>query len=1122
MDSSRDDDGAWKQGDSGVSFPELLNFASRAQSLISEVLLLSGRIPNEFRDRRYDPVLFDLRYFDSPDEFESRIVGNAELEELEDQLRESCSEFMHRFFLLANGIVIYHQGLLKYLDEIQEGAYPQSALERVIENEKGRQLLTESLALFGCILLLLEHHMGGFLREKLLVAHVRYDCCFNAPNIQQICLLSRMHPLKPVRHRQIHYSPSSSTMVLVQNPEELLMKFPFPKQVVDSIISLLRDCDLYNRVRHYPDPEHRTVALSSQAGWLYVLLFYSPEFLHNGIVMREIVDRFFKDSWVVPLFMYFIVDLSLSWDAYKAAKTSLSLCLSSSFIRDLCHLHCAKVKDLMSELSSLLSDGVLSRGYVLNNFQSLLSFVRNCNVSFRWLLLHLSSNDKKVREIVISLGTAHQLEEDTPLLFLLNISRFEFEVKELYTELLEDKGALWKESANHASTVMQELSEYFSGAWASLWKMEGESLKDWFKNLSLEVKENLQIKQHILGIQKYLQDMLQALNLHHDALSTFSVITDAVFAWGFIEDFTKQLHKKIQQDPFIVLNLHSFFLKFQSLLHAPLVRISENCSPDETVVSAYYSLEYVEHICAILEIIPVMLFRILDDSVTFTVQPFHQLNRIERDNLQDFMQVDQQFHLTETFNQISIYSQGILAMSRNLHNLIHLDVKSWIEGKMQEGLFKQFGSRLNSFFMSPSVGLEELEMKMKKLTTNILSQLHLMECFQDLIHSRVTHIWEEAYAQFLRYCVQIECDNYSSQRNPESMVACVQVDSNAQTFLGQILHQIIKQTNPSSSMYLEPMSGWFDAAGNELLGLRFFDILESCIGPLGMASLDSVLAFVILKKLEHALKILRSLLDARCLGELRMLDSALGPPSSLPLLRWSSYKKMAKFVETLWEPWVESLACIGQLQILRCLITLKLKSACKVKASLISSAVGSMIASVSSQREKLKGIKKENDGMGELFLHELSKQGMLCGFCLPLQSLYISEDPPDFLSRCAFVVTISQLPRYILDTHLNTLTSRMKKVSLDFSPLAIGLGTFLRQFHPSYLIQYAQYMGQYVRITAEDAFGVTNESQKRSTESTQEILKSAFWLMYFCNHMELPKDILDECIPPGLLAALQV
>lgn len=44
---------------------------------------------------------------------------------------------------------------------------------------------------------------------------------------------------------------------------------------------------------------------------------------------------------------------------------------------------------------------------------------------------------------------------------------------------------------------------------------------------TLQIEENLQIKRHLVGIQKHLQDMLKALNLHHDTLFAFSVVLNS-------------------------------------------------------------------------------------------------------------------------------------------------------------------------------------------------------------------------------------------------------------------------------------------------------------------------------------------------------------------------------------------------------------------------------------------------------------------------------------------------------------------------------------------------------------------------------------------------------------------
>ncbi|RZC69078.1 hypothetical protein C5167_032177 [Papaver somniferum] len=968
----------------------------------------------------------------------------------------------------------------------------------------------------------MEHHMSGYLREKLLVAYLRHKRSFSVGNLEGICLLCRAHTVTAFRPIE------SSVMVSVQKPEELFIRFAFPKQVVGRVISCLKYCDLYNRVRYYPDSEHRSVALASQAGYMYVMLFYSVEMLHDGVAMREIVDRFFKDSLVVPIYMHFTVDLSLSWDVYKGAKSSLSSFLLPSYIGDQSQLHYVKVKDLMSELCSVQLSGMKSSDALLSDSQLLFSLLRNCNVSLRWLLLHRSSADKKTKEIAVSAGTAHQIEEDALLSFLLKTSQVEFELKQLYTELIESRRTLWEENKGRTSHSIRQLSEYLFGTQTLSPKIKDGKLMDVFKNISKQVysldykdivnsgkklyhmissvreieqldklKECLQIKERISIVQKYLQNMLQALNLQDETVTTLSVITDAVYLWGFLDKFTRRLQKKIKQDSSVVLNLHCLFLKFRTMVDAPIIRLSQNQSPDLPFVSAYYSSEYVAHISAILEIIPVMLFTILSDDVVSTLRPNCLERRIETDNVQNFQKPGSQYHLTKALAQISIISQGIKGISEAPFGLMDLSVKNWIEDKLRKELSKRFKEASKSFLVYRNGGLEELEKNLQKLTTYFLSQLHVMECLQDLMDIQGTRLWEEEFSCFLKHSAQKEYDDFVSRRDKNSAVIVpVEMNefSNAQTFLGDLLTQILKLTKPSLSMYIEPMSGWFDAEGCELLGMRFFELLESCVGPVGMASLDSLLVKIITENLKLAFKGLKILMDARCLEQIEMLNTALGPPSSLPLFRWSSYQFMAKLPGMLWEPWVES--CIGQLQILRCLINLKLNSACKGNA-------------------------KENCATTEHFLHELSKQGALCGFCVPLRTTYLIEDPPHFLGRCASMVTISQLPRYVLNTHLGTLTSHLKTVSLDFSPVVIGLGTFLRQFHPSYLMEYVQYMGQYVRITTETC-GANHEHQKGAPDPTSEALKSVLWMMFFCKHMEIPKDVVDSCIPPSLIAVLQV
>uniref|UniRef100_A0A0E0H050 WASH complex subunit strumpellin n=1 Tax=Oryza nivara TaxID=4536 RepID=A0A0E0H050_ORYNI len=910
-------------------FPELLAFCARAEALIAELLLLSDRAPSQFADRRFHPVLFDFRYFDSPGEFEARIEGNMELEALEDELRESCGSYMRRFFALLDAAVAYHDELCSYLNDLQEGLYVHCTLDGVLESNWACQLLTESMTLFGCMALLMEHRISGLLRERLLVAYLRHERCFSFPNVERICKLCRRHVTTPPSPGASGSSLHTAEIISVQKPEDLLRRFQFPELIVDAVITCLRNGDVYNNVRFYPDPQHRTTALSLQGGHMYVLLFYSRDLLHNGLAMREIVDRFFKDNWVVPIFLHFSVDLLVSWDAFKEAKSSLVSCLSPTFVRD------------------------------------------------RSLYHYTKTNDKKARDLVICLGSSQHADEGKLLQLLMKTAKLEFEVKELHAELLKTRKSMWYEKRHDALECMKDLSQNYLGTWAASCKLKNKSIKDWLEHLSSEVssldyatignsgriihrvlstlkdiellhqiKENIQIKHGFSKIQKNLHDMIKVLNLNQESISVFSVITDGKYAWGYLTYFEELLKKKISQDPSESLFLHTMFLKFQSWLDAPLQRIKQYESPDLQYVSTYYASKYAAKIFAVLDIIPAILLKIsIDVDYINAEQSTHLINRINKETLEDLMQLDQQLCQAQQAAKLCIVSEGLLNMSKNFDGLIDLR----------------------------------------------------MEFLQHILH----------------------------------------IDG-----------------SPAA-------------------------IYSSFNGSIAL----------------HVYRGYDGLVDVKCREELNKLDDLLGPPMSIPLMGWSSYKEMVKMLHSSWGPLVEKLATIGQLQLVRNLVSFKLRSACKVRENTISSAVDILSSSVCLQNGRFETGAEDHNV--RLFLNNIKDQQNFCGLLSPLQAIYISEEPPMFLTRLLCIFSISQLPKYVLDIHLGSLTNPLKKSVADFSALVIGLGTLLQQFGPSHITQYIEFMIQYIRM-AEAAFNPTPVTNKGSAHSS-EAPKALYWVMSFCN-----------------------
>lgn len=91
--------------------------------------------------------------------------------------------------------------------------------------------------------------------------------------------------------------------------------------ITDTFILLL----IHDQVQAYPSPEHRSAALANQAAMLYVCLYFTPNILNSQTAkMREIVDKFFPDNWVVSYYMGLTANLIEAWEPYKAAKQALN------------------------------------------------------------------------------------------------------------------------------------------------------------------------------------------------------------------------------------------------------------------------------------------------------------------------------------------------------------------------------------------------------------------------------------------------------------------------------------------------------------------------------------------------------------------------------------------------------------------------------------------------------------------------------------------------------------------------------------------------------------------------------------------------------------------------------
>ena len=113
--------------------------------------------------------------------------------------------------------------------------------------------MVEAVALLGALQLLLHRAVPGPLRERVLVAHLRFRGGPQAlgPLLQEVAAL-------------VGSARGGAAQVLA--------KLPVPAAAVGLLIGCLKSDDVYGQLAHYPSAQHRSTALSQQV----LLFFRSP------------------------------------------------------------------------------------------------------------------------------------------------------------------------------------------------------------------------------------------------------------------------------------------------------------------------------------------------------------------------------------------------------------------------------------------------------------------------------------------------------------------------------------------------------------------------------------------------------------------------------------------------------------------------------------------------------------------------------------------------------------------------------------------------------------------------------------------------------------------------------
>lgn len=452
------------------------------------------------------------------------------------------------------------------------------------------------------MLLIVDIKFESSIRERLLIGYVRYSAqkSYMESNIDDVCKLLRSTGYANGKPKPNNY------------PEAYFARFKLNPSIINQIIGRLRTDDLYNQMSVYPLPEHRSHALSNQAAMLYILLYFKPDILHNEqAIMREVVDKFFPDNWIISIYMgSLIVNLAEVWEPYKAAKSALANTLVVTNIKQQSVNHMAKLNECIKEVKqNYLNEGFLTQGllsfliyysnyigfllleYLLTHLNKVLALLRQANCTLKWSILHTSytnpvvESNKRLKLIRDQVHKDFQFDANKILDLLLNLSQLEFNVREIYKKMIEQKQTQWESLKKEACERTKELSEVFSGTKPLTRIAKNENLEKWFLLISgkidalnfetsganstgrditqlvnaiqevlhfHEIDKNLQVRQFVQDTASFLMQMINTCNIKDDAIVQMQIISDMSYALQLIDNFTNEMQSLIKNKPSLV------------------------------------------------------------------------------------------------------------------------------------------------------------------------------------------------------------------------------------------------------------------------------------------------------------------------------------------------------------------------------------------------------------------------------------------------------------------------------------------------------------------------------------------------------------------------------------------
>jgi WASH complex subunit strumpellin len=864
----------------------------------------------------------------------------------------------------------------------------------------------------------------------------------------------------------------------------------------------------------------------------------------------------------VPIYMGLVVDLTVEWERYKAAKEALAMdTLKVDHVKKLIETFRTRLVEVDKQLNVYLTEGVLTETYVVENLTPIIDCLRRANTSLRWIMLHRRTEHKPFRALLLD-ARAFQRSE-LILDFMLRTSLLELRLKAHIKRLLAIKCEKWTVDKDNTADMMMELTDYFSGGRALTRVARDEDLMGWFTRLSNEVRAldytdaimagrkirkligaldevqqfdvidaSANIKEFLGLARTSLTEMVRTVNVTDTVMSDVEMISDLTFAWETVRDYIGDMHERIRRDPQSVSVFRALFLKLVSVVDTPLNRILQADSKDQLSVAEYYSGEVVAFLRKVMEVIPVLVFQTLEGIIKLQTRDMRAMPiKFELIHLRELSQLDARNELALRTHQISVFTEGTLAMKKTLLGVIKVDPRDILNDGIRKHLVDQISRALHVSLVfdtrvargkDPKVNMEA---QLTTLRNVLVGFRKSFEYVQDYIGIYGLRMWQEEFTRIIAFNTEQECNKFLRRRilpdASEYQSTAIPIPlflkppagdtSGAITFMGRLVDSLVNLTDPRRTVYGPGClgGGWYDVTGREIAGLGLFSLLNASIGVPGLTGADRLIGFSIERELSKIAKFYSNELKTglaeallRISEDLQPLDSA----SPVVVKHFSAIiKKLGKVFDSLMDP----VLSIGHAQLLRRAIAHELRFSCRLDSNLLCGAIEALNTAVVND-VRMHYYDSDAHPMPDsesTLLPAVVAYAEAAGIQDPLSNIYVTTEAQPFLGLWLALLCVSQIGRFAYDREFACLVRR-KIEPVDGGPFVAGLATLMKQAHPTVTADWLGFMGQYVRTSLAAVVG-----KAKGGPVPPEIVSLVLLMQHFGRVAHVPDRVMHTYLP---------